>query len=313
MHRSSTADCGNSWCNVFHEMYDEDDGMLRCYRKFKGARNFRTGLVEKVLKKVQNMVVVNNANNHKTPDDIVELDLIADSYFHTKRVGDENMSKKKETTKKNKEKMAESEDNMNLIPKPAHVDAPSLSDDSENLFSDFGKVNIGNPKPPDSIDIEVCPDFGDVKVVTESQNNNKKRSWSNLEESVDIGDFGHPTVRTAGTEECPMSPKLLTYELKTPKCDKKVPSTVSSKKVKRNRNIEVEKFFDSNMPHMDSMFQNIVDNMKALPAPFIEQKKEKNDVKKLDNLLNLKERLVKHGLATDKISIEIETLLKTMF
>ena len=76
------------------------------------------------------MVVVNNANNHKTPDDIVELDLIADLYFHTKRVGDEHTSKKKETTKKNKEKMAESEDNMNLIPKPAHVDVPSLSDDS---------------------------------------------------------------------------------------------------------------------------------------------------------------------------------------
>ena len=72
-------------------------------------------------------------------------------------------------------------------------------------------------------------------------------------------------------------------------------------------------FFDSHMPHMDSMFKNIVDNMKALPTPVIEKKEEKNDVEKLNDLLSLKEKLVNYCLDTEKISIDIETLMKIMF
>ena len=52
--------------------------------------------------------------------------------------------------------MAESEVIMNLIPKPVHVDTTPPSDDSEIVLPNIGKVNIGNPQPPHSIDSDLC-------------------------------------------------------------------------------------------------------------------------------------------------------------
>ena len=50
------------------------------------------------------MDVVNSANNHKIPDNAVELNHIANFYFSNKRVGDESMNKKKDSAKKTKKR-----------------------------------------------------------------------------------------------------------------------------------------------------------------------------------------------------------------
>jgi len=258
---SSVRACGNRWTRVLNAIFDDDNGMLRGYRKFKDHRNFRTCFIEKVFSKTQEIVLLKSLAKSEVSSGLQELNKIADIYFDSKKVREENRKKRNETLKKNKETMAVFEDSVNLIPKPAHFEP--------NLVESPSSLSDGLPS-----------DFGGVKIVTNSNDDkNKKRKSVSTDfaddfvDTTDIEYIGHPDVRASGTEVNPVSPRKLDFEENTPKMKKKLPSTMSTKKVKLNRNMEVVKYFDEQTTHLDSLFKKISEQMNNLPVPQIENEK----------------------------------------
>jgi len=94
---------------------------------------------------------------------------------------------------------------MNLIPKRAHFE-PNLVE-SPSSFSDG-----------------LSSDFGGVKIVTNSNDDNNKKSKSvstDFVNTTDIEYAGHPDVRASGTKDNPVFPRKLDFEENTPKSNKK--------------------------------------------------------------------------------------------
>ena len=141
--------CGHRWTSVMESMWDEKDGLLRCYRKFKDHRNFRVGFIEKVFKKASEIKVLNDLNDQTTVHSISILNEIGITYFRVKNHSEERRKIRNETIKKRKEGMKVLEQGMGLFPEPAVIPAQVFETPvsvENNLPEDFGGVKVVSSK-----------------------------------------------------------------------------------------------------------------------------------------------------------------------
>ena len=79
--------------------------------------------------------------------------------------------------------------------------------------------------------------------------------------------------------------------------------------------MELVKYLDEQTNHLDSLFRKNLEQMNNLPVPQIENEKKskKTDIEKLNELLNVREKLVNQGLDSDIIKKKINDLMNTMY
>ena len=141
--------CGHRWTSVMESMWDEKDGLLRCYRKFKDHCNFSVGFIEKVFKKASEIKVLNDLNDQTTIHSISILNEIGITYFRVKNHSEERRKIRNETIKKRKEGMKVLEQGMGLFPEPAVIPAQVFETPvsvENNLPEDFGGVKVVSSK-----------------------------------------------------------------------------------------------------------------------------------------------------------------------
>ena len=208
---TSIKDSGIRWSKVLDAMFNDDLGMLRGYKKFKGFRQFRI-FVEKVFTKVIDMVSACKLSGAEVTDDITDLYNISEEFEFVKKQGEESNRKRKEILNRKKESMSFFEDEVRLIPKPAHLEPEIVQSPSS-----FNEVSTDR--------------MLDENIHHITHDCSSKKSKTIHTETIDIG-----LEKKSDSDECgglsSISPRNIDFEQETTKSSKKTPSSVSHKKAK---------------------------------------------------------------------------------
>ena len=171
--------------------------------------------------------------------------------------------------------MAAAEQNMGLNPKPSYIPQQT-------------------PQSPSPYFVLSSPEFGSVKIITDhpnqpSQKRKTIRTDFDLPETIE--DDQNSTIR----------PKKIDFGTKAP-------SQSSNKKAKPNRNFRTIDDFDNENYGLSNLISTVDRKLASLPIPAFDNftRVEKCDHEKLDDLLNLKEKLKK------MISIQMALIMKSM-
>jgi len=72
----SVRDCSNRWSKVLKTIFDDDNDMLRGYRKFKDHQNVRVCFMENIFSETQDTVLLKNLANSEASSGILVLKVL---------------------------------------------------------------------------------------------------------------------------------------------------------------------------------------------------------------------------------------------
>ena len=279
---------GKRWEKVFETMFNREIGQLKGYKMFKHHRNFRM-FIEKVFAKALDVVNVSKITSAHVDSDVINLSLSAEEYFKVKNKGIADSEKRKANMNAQKEKIAENEDALGLMPKPAYIEPVIDKSPSTNNEGSTGLLLSQK-----------------VSEITNSQPMKKRKIF-------DEDGQKNPSDLLIIDDELDFEPKTLDFGTKTPKSDQKVPSRPSIKKVKPNRNIDTINYFDSVCPEIYSMSKNIIEKINmAVPELPVQKPVKPSKIDELQQLLTVQNQLKAAGWETAVIDMQINELLNKM-
>ena len=268
---------GERWTSVMERMFNPLDGLLRSYKRFKSFRNFRL-FVEKVFHKAICAVNTHNSVGTQVPSDIFDLYQIGETFLKVQKDGQEKCRRRKEKLALRQEKMAEIEDSLRLIPKPANLNNLNVSTPSTNVNDPTCEVSVQ----------KVTNLSSDVPV--------KKRKVVDFESTTGI--------------DSDILPRRIDF---CPESSKKTKSSVSKKKAVPNRGVQMINFFDGQATEMDNMFKQLDSTLKKIVDPPKTEFDESNvKMDHLQKLLKIKKNLDEENIDSSAILKKIELLLNEM-
>ena len=192
-----------------------------------------------------NFVSFNVSAGNDITEDIKELNSVAIEFFQVKSDGEKKNQMRKENLAWQSEKMAENEDELRLIGKPASLNnvneqTPSTCIDGEVSLVKVNRVtNDGPPKKRKSV---VLVDADSVSVKNRSDSHGIDHNSGICKRKIDF------------TKE---SDRFFTGTASRP----------SKNKLKKNRSVEVIDYIDTQTSELQCMFTQIANNLAKTESP----------------------------------------------
>ena len=218
------------------------------------------------------------------------MNIIAICFFQVKTEGEKKSKERKEILARDCEKMAENEDELGLIGKPASLN--NINDKTPSTFIEDGAGEVslveirrvtsdGPPKKRKSVDL----DLEEVPVKRRSDSNEIDQNSSICKRKIDF------------TRE---SNRLSTGTTSRP----------SKNIMRKNRSVEVIDHIDTTTHELRGMFTEITNNLKKTESPAKLQVNENSSkFEELQKLFDLHQKLEAINMDNSSIKTKIEQLV----